>query len=148
MKSYHHFLPPLHVLRVANLVNSSTASATDSAGILSFPSAHWAPWLVSKPFHANSAPRPHFPLIKNGPSSARFSTTNLSGHHISPLKQYNSVSTQHFLLFPRSLGRFYGLLERRFRGVGAVAGDSRVDTHARALKCTLHHRGWGGLCSW
>lgn len=27
---------------------------------------------------------------------------------------------------------FYGLLERRFRGVGAVVGDSRIDTHARS----------------
>ena len=60
----------VHVLRVANLVNSSTASTTDSAGILSPPSAHWAPWLVSKAFHANSAPRLHFPLIKNRPSNA------------------------------------------------------------------------------
>ena len=101
-KSSHHFFVytcKSLVLIVAHLGHSSLCL------ILFFSFKRPSSFVISfQAFHANTAHRLHFPLVKNRPSNSalkRFSTTNLPGHHISSLKQYNSVSTQHFLCFPR-----------------------------------------------
>lgn len=128
-------------------VNSSTASTTDSAGILSPPSAHWAPWLVSKAFHANSAPRLHFPLIKNRPSNAS------SARQISPVitfLRWNNTTVCRLSTSSSShvLWAVLWTVGEKVQRCGCCCwwfAHWHTHTHAQMY---ITSPWWGSLCSW
>lgn len=106
-------------------------------------------------FHANSAPRLHFPLIKTGTQTPLRHDKSLWSSHFSAKTIHRCVdsalqSSSHvcWARTPGSeTGLFYWLLERRFRGVHAACSDSCTNTHALA-QIYITSPSSGSLWSW